>query len=297
MKILINRKPVNGPWGGGNNFVKAMHKYLPKMGHQISNRLNQGPDIIFLMDPRYDNDCISINEAISYKRENPNVIIIQRINECDARKGTNHVDELLSKCSEYIDITIFVSNWMKDYHFKKGWKCKKNYVLINGVSGFYKKREKIKNGKINIVTHHWSDNYMKGFDIYEKIDDLLEDRKDITFTYIGRERGTFKNSNVVSPLFGEDLAKELGKYDLYVSASRFDPGPNHILESIACEIPTFSYFEGGGACEFTGSDFVFNDFEDLVEKIDKKEYNNNTTKVFTWKECMEKMNEDIFLKC
>lgn len=297
MKILINRKPVEGPWGGGNNFVKSFVNILPNYGHKIVHGFEENIDIIFIQDPRYDELGISINEAIAYKNKFPKVKIIQRINECDARKGTNNIDKLLIDCSNHIDKTVFVSNWMKEYFLKKGWKCKDNHVIINGVSDDYKPKEKINNGKINIVTHHWSDNYMKGFDYYEMIDELCEKRKDITFTYIGRERGTFKNTFVIPPLFGKDLANQLGKYDLYITASRFDPGPNHVLEAIASEIPVFSYKDGGGACEFTGKDFVFDSFKDLVEKIDKKPYNKNTMTIDSWKSCMEKLNENILLKC
>lgn len=301
MKILINRNVIKGPWGGGNNFVKAFYDYIPTFNHTIVESLYEHPDIIFLMDPRSDAGCISINEAVHYKMESAmygkKVTIIQRVNECDARKGTNNIDELLRQCSHYIDKTIFVSDWMKEYHLKKGWACQDNNVLINGVFDFYKEREKIGNGKKNIVTHHWSDNFMKGFDFYEKLDTLCGERNDITFTYIGRERGTFKNTKIIPPLFGDDLAKELGRYDVYISGSRFDPGPNHILESIACNIPTFSFIDGGGACEFTGEDFIFRSFEEFIEKIDSNSYNKNNMKIDSWKECMEKLNENIFLKC
>lgn len=297
MKILINRKPIEGPWGGGNNFVKAFYEYIPKLGHNIVSSLRENPDIVFIMDPRYDNGQISINEAIAYNRSNPKSKIIQRINECDARKGTKDIDNLLKECSKYIHKTIFVSEWMMSYHMKKGWQCNDNSILINGVFEYYKSQPKINNGKTNIVTHHWSDNFMKGFDYYDMIDDLCGKRNDITFTYIGRERGTFKNTKVIPPLFGEELAKELGKYDVYVTASRYDPGPNHVLESIACGIPTFSYIEGGGACEFTGKDFIFESFNSLVEKIDLKSYNKNNMKVSSWEKCMENLNENIFLKC
>lgn len=301
MKILINRNFVEGPWGGGNNFVKAFYDYIPSFNHTIVESLYEQPDVIFLMDPRGDKGCISINDAVYYKREaakhNKKVTIIQRVNECDARKGTSNVDEMLQQCSEYVDKTVFVSEWMKEYHLSKGWRCKDNHVLVNGVSDFYKPGKKIDNGKINIVTHHWSDNVMKGFDYYEMIDDICGKRDDITFTYIGRERGTFKNTIVIPPLFGEDLAKQLGKYDLYVTASRFDPGPNHVLEAIASGITVFAYKEGGGACEFAGEEFIFNSFEELVEKIELNSYNKNNMKIHSWKKCMEKLNENILLKC
>lgn len=297
MKILINRRPVEGPWGGGNNFVKAFCDYLPDLGHQVYHQFVSDLDIIFVQDPRYDELKISINEIIRYKRQFPNTKIIQRINECDARKGTDNVDQLLRDCSKFLDKTIFVSNWMKEYHTSRGWHCYNNDVLINGVADYYKPTEKINNGKINIVTHHWSDNYLKGFDIYDKLDNFVEENKDFTFTYIGRERGTFKNTKVLGPLFGEDLAKELGRYDVYVSASRFDPGPNHILESLSCKIPTYSYVNGGGSCEFTGKSHIYENFNQLKNILLEKKYTQNKITTRSWKKCIEELNENTLLKC
>ena len=170
-------------------------------------------------------------------------------------------------------------------------------VVVNGVSDFFVQSPKLDNKKLNIVTHHWSDNYMKGFDIYDMLDELCGTRDDMTFTYIGRERGTFKNTTIIPPLFGENLATQLGKYDVYVSASRFDPGPNHILESIACNIPTFAFCDGGGACEFVGDEFIFNSFDDLIVKLDEKNYNNNRMEIDTWKSCMEKISAYLYVKC
>ena len=295
MKILINRKPVEGPWGGGNHFIKAFFKYGEKRGHQIVSSLQPEIDAIFIHDPRYDELGISINEAIQYKRENSKVKIFQRINECDDRKGTTDVDPLLNECSKYIDHTFFVSHWMKSYHEFKGWKCKKTTVLINGVDrSIFKKNKKIENGKINLVTHHWSNNYLKGFDIYESLDDYVGTNKDFTFTYIGRHRDTFKNSRIVSPLFGNALGEELGKYDVYISASRFDPGPNHILESLACEIPTLSLKIGGGACEFTSEQNTYKNFSELVQILESKNFDYSSgVELRSWKECMDQCFKEI----
>ena len=302
MKILINRKPINGPWGGGNLFVKSFVAIMNELGHDIVHDFENDIDIAFIQDPRYDELGISINEIINYKiNYNPNVRVVQRINECDARKGTSDVDNLLRECSRYLDHTFFVSSWMKDYHIQKGWKCNKNSVLINGVDDYFISREKINNRKINIVTHHWSNNYMKGFDIYDKIDEEVGKRNDITFTYIGRDRGTFKSTKVVEPLHGEDLAKELGKYDVYISASKFDPGPNHVLESISCQIPTYSHVSGGGAVEFVGKDHTYSDWDDLLAIINKNSFKMNDFKTRSWKDCIleleRKLNEITLFKC
>ena len=294
MKILINRKPVAGPWGGGNLFVTSFCKVMKELGHNIVHKLEDNIDLFFIMNPRYDELQISINEAIEYKKKFPQTKILQRINDCDARKNTSNVDNMLSECSKHIDGAIFVSNWMKEYFTtKKPWFCEKNFVLVNGVETGHDHVNKTTNEKINIVTHHWSNNYLKGFDIYDLIDDFVGKNEKYTFTYIGRERGTFKNTKVINPLHGDFLYNELKKYDVYISASRYDPGPNHILESISCGLPTYVHKEGGGCAEFAGKSHVFDGFDDLVTLLKENNFSKNNKNFVNWRESLLKLNNII----
>ena len=292
MKILMNRKPRHGPWGGGNHFVKAFYECGKNLGHEVVSRLSDDIDIIFMQDPRYDELGISINEIIRYKQWNPDTQIVHRVNECDARKNTSDIDTLLCECSKFTDKTIFVSEWMKEYHLSRGWVCKNTDVIINGVNqDIFKPNEKIDNGKVSIVAHHWSNHSMKGFDIYEEIDNFVDNNNEFTFTYIGRENDTFKNTKVIPPLFGEELGQELGRYDFYISASRYDPGPNHILEALACKIPTYVHADGGGAVEFAGQSHAYETMQELINILLKKEYHENEFRLVTWNECISKVYE------
>lgn len=294
MKILINRQVVHGPWGGGNKFVKSFYELGSQHEHEIVNQFFDDIDVIFIQDPRPSELGISINEILAYKQSFPNVKIVQRINECDARKNTDFMDQLLNQCSQHIDFTVFVSNWIKGYHLDKGWACKNNAVIYNGVDrDIFKPNKKLDNGKINIVAHHWSSNQMKGFDVYDKIDEFVGENDNFTFTYIGRENGTFKNTKVVRPLFGEALGRELGRYDLYISASKYDPGPNHILESLACKLPTYVHENGGGCVEFAGENMCFTNFEQLLNIIFSKKYENNTLDPDSWEDCLDAYFEII----
>jgi len=284
MRVLVNRRPVSGPWGGGNLFVRALCDTLTASGHEVVHNITQNIDKIIVVDPRPENGFDDIQSLITYSMSR-NAPITIRINECDARKGTSGLDEFLSNVSNYCSKTIFVSKWMMDYHLAKGWKCKSIDFTYNGVDrNIFKKRPRLENGKINLVTHHWSNNPMKGFDIYEKLDSLVGNDDRFTFTYIGRDRGSFKNTRVVQPLFGTDLGEELSKYDVYVSASLFDPGPNHVIESIASGIPTFAIRDGGGACEFVGQDWIYDNFDDLLSKIQDAKPNHDP--FGDWKSCI-----------
>jgi len=285
MKILVNRRPVSGPWGGGNLFVKALCDRLLKDGHEVVHNLCDGVEKIVVVDPRPEGGFDTIESIISYSMSRSAPITI-RVNECDARKGTTGLDSFLSSVSAYCHKTIFVSKWMMNYHLERGWKCKSVDFVYNGVDrSIFKERERLSNGKINLVTHHWSNNPMKGFDIYEKLDSYIRNDDRFTFTYIGRDRGSFKNSRVVQPLFGKDLGEELSKYDVYISASLFDPGPNHVIESIASRIPTFAIKDGGGACEFVGDDWIYDNFDDLLGKIQNARMNQDL--FGDWDTCMD----------
>jgi glycosyltransferase involved in cell wall biosynthesis len=289
MKVFLNRRPVEGPWGGGNLLVKAICDNFANNKIDVIHHLEKEIDVIFMQDPRPGNTGISINEIVEYKKAFPKTKIIHRVNECDARKGTVGVDEMLRECSKYTDVTVFVSKWMKDYHVAKGWMCANNHVIYNGVDlDHFRKRENLNNGKINIVTHHWSNNRMKGFDVYEEIDRFVEDNSNsFTFTYIGRALDTFKNTNIIEPLFGKDLGEELCKYDVYVSGSKWDPGPNHILESLACEIPTYVQKDGGGAVEFAGKTHTYDTLSDLKKILLGKNYNRNSFTPTSWHQCTD----------
>jgi glycosyltransferase involved in cell wall biosynthesis len=294
VKILLNRRPIEGPWGGGNLLVGAICKYFKEAGHIVVHEFESGIDAIFMQDPRPGNTGISVNQIVEWKSKNPNVKIVHRVNECDARKATKGVDKFLSECSRYTDATVFVSNWMRDYHLSKMWNCNDVGVIYNGVDlDHFRKGDKLDNGKINIVTHHWSSNRMKGFDTYEAIDRFVKDNSDFTFTYIGRELGTFKNTKIVKPLFGEELGKELSKYDLYISGSLWDPGPNHILESIACQIPTYVTSKGGGAVEFAGKSHTFENVDQLFRIIRSRSYVNNSLSINSWRQCANQYLEVV----
>ncbi len=296
MKIFINRRVVNGPWGGGNKFVKAMAMYATKFGHSVTNDFREeDSDIVHVQGFRPDSLGLGINEILTDKvRNRPHIKVVHRVNDMDLGRYDSKPwrEDAYLLASAHTDATVFVSDWTKEYFIGKDWKCDNTQVLYNGVDKeVFHPRKKLDNNKINIVTHHWSDNRGKGFEIYEKIDKFVKDNPDFTFTYIGRERGTFENTNVVSPLFGVELGEELSKYGLYISASEYENCPNHILESLACDIPTYACSLGGASLKLVGEDHVFDNWDELQKIILSKEYIKNTYVPSSWEECMKEYFE------
>ena len=271
-KVAIGYRDVVGPWGGGNRFVKSLKNELIKNGFvYTSNLKDKDIDIILLTDPRFRlrHVSFSIAQIIFYKFfVNPKVKVIHRVNECDERKNTNYMNKLLIKANWCADYTVFVGTWLTEL---KCWKenIRTPYrVILNGSdkkifnNSGYKCWEK--KGPIKLVTHHWGGNLMKGFDIYSKIDQMLNEKKwksKISFTYIGNLPKGFEFQNVkyIKPLDGLELAKELKKHHVYLTASINEPGGNHQNEGALCGLPLL-YRDSGCMPEYCeGFGIMFNE--------------------------------------
>ena len=287
MKVFFNRVPRTDPYGGGNQFLQMMTLTLAKMGHEVVYHLEKDIDLIFMMDPRPGDIGYALPHIVAYKKHFPNTKIIHRVNECDARKGTTDVDDILMTAMNISDEVVFISEWLQNYFFQKGY-TKKSNVVYNGcnIDHFYPE-PKEKANKIRLVTHHWSDNWMKGFDLYTGIDRYINENPDCNFefTYVGRycKEYTPTNTKLVQPLSGKLLGDEIKKHDIYVTASRFEPCGMHHIEGAACGLPVLYHVESGGIvelCQKHGMGFhnfdsfmrslevVSNNHDKFVKKID-----------------------------
>ncbi len=262
MKIYFNRKIRRSPWGGGAHFMSAMADYLIEKGHQVVEKLERDVNLIFMMDARYEEEGCDVNMVKGYRILNPKVKILYRINECDARKGTNDVDKLILESTNVASRVVFISEWLKQYFTSKGF-SKESDVVYNGCNSEWFKPDLKKtelSNPIRLVTHHWSDNWMKGFDLYNALDELVGQNTKYQFTYIGRYNKDYspKNIKVIPPLYGADLGDELRKHDIYVTSSKFEPCGMHHIEGASSGLPVIYHKDGGAIvdmCKKHGEQF------------------------------------------
>ena len=307
MKVMISRKPKDGPWGGGNLFIKGLEKCLKSRGHQVFYEFTQDLDFIFMIDPRPSDYGVSVNEILQYKHYFPKTQIVHRINECDKRKGTNNLDPILLQCTDHVDHVIFISEWLQKYFIDKGLRRNDTSVVYNGCNTEhfnFKKNDKITTlSKVHLVTHHWSDNMMKGYDFYQKIDEMLPELG-WEFTFIGRFCKDIKvnNINLIGPSTGHELAKNIKLGNIYITASKWEPCGMHHIEGAACGLPVVYHTDGGGineGCARYGKSFSnLNTFIDAVNHIKEnyKDYVENIENIdLSVKSCCEKYCEIVGL--
>lgn len=272
MKIFFNRYPRVEPYGGGNQFLQRMTAVLIERGHHIVYHMEEGIDVIFMMDPRPGDHGYSLQYVAAYKHHFPQTKILHRVNECDARKGTDDIDKLLLTAMNMSDEVVFISQWLKDYFFNLGFVGKSNIIYNGCDTNYFYPESRVLAQKPRLVTHHWSDNWMKGFDLYTQIDKYLIDNPnaDFDFTYVGRYYKGYvpQKTTVISPLHGKELGDELRTHDIYVTASRWEPCGMHHIEGAACGMPTLYHAEGGGITELCQNHGIeFTTFDEFLESL------------------------------
>jgi hypothetical protein len=106
-RVAINVRPASSPWGGGNQGLQQMRRYPTERGYEVVFDLKRSVDAIVLVDPRVGRLVqFGTEEIQECKATWPEVLCLHRVNECDARKGTNCMDELLAGANKVADYIV-----------------------------------------------------------------------------------------------------------------------------------------------------------------------------------------------
>lgn len=287
MNVYSSRQPRSGPWGGGNRWLTATIETIASAGHKIVADPKQA-DILLAVAIEGGADGPSAPQVCEYARASGRRSVL-RVNDCDARKNTRHVDHLIKIASAKADAVVFVSSWLREHLLAE---CADTSVIVNGVdtSVFHPDAHSCQT-RLRVVTHHWSDNRMKGAAWYEALDELSKTDA-IDFTYIGRHSCKFtERTRVIPPCDSAELASHIAANDLYVSGTIQDPGPNHVLEAVACGLPLIVSSDGGGAVEFAGRENAVSGVDELIARVRTKNYQKSSFHVHSWSD-----SSKLFLK-
>jgi glycosyltransferase involved in cell wall biosynthesis len=260
-RIAFNMRPVKHAWGGGNWWLTQVVRHLRRCGYEVRFDLTGELDGIVLVDPRVGgNVSFGAGEIAAYKERRRGTRCLHRINECDLRKGTDEIDALLADANAVADHTVFISSWLRDYHADRWFDSARPHTVIhNGADPavFHPiGSARFEAGTLRVVTHHWSDNPMKGFDVYERVDRLIAagELADVELWVIGRWPATsdWRAARTFPPATGRELAAQLRRCHVYLTASRFEPGGMHHVEGAQCGLPVLYHEDGGGIGEQAG---------------------------------------------
>ncbi len=256
--------------GGGNQFLKALREYFRKNGNYAES-IAAANIVLFNSFPFGDFKKIkelaeihSAGKVVVHRVDGPISVV---------RGKDKIVDHLINKINSWFtDATIFQTEWSRKECHAMGMDHKTHEtVVINGADPsifFPQTNPSSAHPKIRIVATSWSDNWRKGFDVYEFLDKHLDfDRYE--FTFIGNSRVAFQKIKKIAPLNSKELAANLRQQDIYLTASVNDPCSNALIEAINCGLPCLVRNSGGHPEILQEGGLTFQGCEDVLSVLEK----------------------------
>ncbi len=254
-RIAMSQRPVYSSWGGGSQWLLQMVRHLRACGYSVRFDLRREVDCILVT---HKQTTFSLEELKAYVAERPRVRVIHRINDNDIRKSSKDMDRRLADFDSVASHTVFVSQWLRDYHAERWFDTGRPHSVIhNGAdpSHFHPLGAAAwaPPEPLRLVTHHWSDNWAKGFKVYEQVDAMIADGAlpGVELWVIGRwpQEIAWRAARIFGAVNGAPLGRLLRQCHAYITASLWEPGAMHFVEGAQCGLPVIYHEDGGGTPE------------------------------------------------
>ena len=232
--------------------------HLRARGHRVSHRLWPWTERILLVAPRpFQNVTFDVDDIRRFKKRHPSAKCVHRINQTNLGRGTTNVDDLFRQASEVADATVFISAWVRDYFAGRWFNADRPHAVIhNGAdpSVFHASAAAWdQRAPCRVVTHHWSDNWNKGFAAYQEVDRLIAvgELPGFELAVIGRwpKDIVWRSAKTHPAMPPRELGEQLRRHHLYLTAAVAEAGGMHHIEGAQCGLPLVYHEDGGGVVE------------------------------------------------
>lgn len=253
--------------GGGAQFLRTLRNRFVAM-----NCYTENPDEA---EAVFFNSHHDVSSVVKMKRCFPGKIFIHRLdgpmklynNSADNRDRT-----VYAMNGAVADGTVYQSHWSRMKNNEAGIvPAMFETVILNAsdpeIFNTVDRQEFSVNRRCRIVMSSWSSNFNKGFEVYQWLDAHLDfSRYEVLF--IGRSPVSFTNIRLIAPLDARDMARELKKCDIYLTASRKDPCSNALVEALHCGLPALALNDGGHPELVGKGGLTFDVCEEIPGKLD-----------------------------
>ncbi len=252
--IAIFHELLPPPDGGGNQFIRALAKSFEEQGFRVVfNKIPPGTKACYFNSFNFNPSELRFWRKI-WRRAGP---FIHRIDGpiMVYRGFDDGADQIVWDCNrKFATHSILQSRFSLEKHIELGVDLIDPHLIMNASDPeiFYepKSRAPFDERRIKIIATSWSNNPNKGLDVIQWLDQHLDFKK-YEFCFAGRIQGEFENIRLLGELDSMTLADELRSSDVYLTASRFDPCSNSLIEALTCGIPAI-YLNSGGHPEIVG---------------------------------------------
>ena len=258
-----------GPYGGGNQFLRALWGEFRCRGLRLGNDASSATAKACLFNSfNVARDSLARDRGFDCR-------MVHRVDgPVDVYRGFDKgIDRSVADMNrEYADATIFQSEYSRRAHAELGLEFKEPHVILNAADpALFNAHGRIqfdRRRKIRIISTSWSDNMNKGAPSYEWLEQHL-DWSRFEYTFVGRSPIQFKRIRMVPPQPTRKLSSILRQHDVYITASRFESCSNALIEAITCGLPAIYMNSGGNPEIVKNGGLSFLQVEEVPDLLDK----------------------------
>jgi len=268
IKVHILYDIKDGPWGGGNQFLRLLRDNLRGIDVYEDDPLKA--DVILVNSK----DNLEYGAFLGVEHQK---VIVHRIDGIfSIYRGPQELPRdvmVYDFAGRFADGIIFQSHWSRMASKKNGMGNKLLEVVIPNCSDstlfLNNRRQRCaeRGDKIRLITTTWSDNPKKGFAVYKYLDNNLDFNK-YEYVFVGRSSVQFQNIKIQGVLNTKQIAKEFEHADIFVTATQDDACSNSLIEAMSCGLPAVG-LESGGVPELIGEGGeLFNSEDEALSTIE-----------------------------
>lgn len=122
--------------------------------------------------------------------------------------------------------------------------------------------------KLRLIAVSWSSNPRKGGPVYRWLEEELDPER-YELTFVGNTTETFRLARHLPPLPSRELADELRRHDVFVTATENDAYSNALVEALSCGLPAIYLDSGGSGEAVKEAGFAFRAKEEIPPLLDR----------------------------
>lgn len=266
MKIHIAYEITDLPWGGGNQFLRALRNFFEARGLR-ADRAESADVVVF-------NGHHQLKDVIRLRRRLPRAVFVHRMDGILATQRALGLplDQLVHRVNDKVaDATIFQSQWSRALSHEMGMAMKPFEVVIPNAADpafFFPPKQTVGSARVKLIAASHSSNAKKGFELYSFLDRNLDFSR-FEMSFVGNSPVAFRNIRHIAPVPSRDLGSLFRAHDIFITASQDDACSNALIEAMACGLPV-AVLNSGGHPELVGPrGLLFDDPDGALGALDR----------------------------
>ncbi|WP_297107203.1 glycosyltransferase [uncultured Devosia sp.] len=279
-RIHFTYRHVDRPWGGANNFTRALAAHLSEKGEWVlTGSPTDTVDIMFMnqlgLGPGSDKRRLRISEVTKMKVLDQRKVVVRAVNlyRHAFRLGPRNLiygaleDIATLRLLGLADQVIFQSEYQRSVFQKAGYRGVNHVVIHNGASElFWNQAPPVApTGPLRIVSATASPRQTKRHDVILAISLL----PDVEVMHFGAWPKGLNSGNVrlMGTCDGATMARHYAQAHMMLHPAIKDPCPNAIFEAVCSGLPVLYNPDIGSSAEIVGENGVALDLADLVGSV------------------------------